>query len=272
MTKHILMATAAILTVSLPQMAHAEMSVKSQSEVRAEAATTGNIVHDADKAAADMKHDLKEAAKEVKAFFLSEDDKVKPELITYGGVSSTSGILGAEVHNTADARVGRMEDMLVDKNGTVKSVIVADNDIPGMKGKLIALPYERVARQEKSGDVIIPLTEEVIKDARAFTYEPSGDANELTIAKGYYSVKQILDGNVVDKNGAKLGSVDDLYLKGGKIDSVIIGFDKVIGLGGEDVAVSYAPTSLSAQGNTTDVVLTVKQTAAFNAYKASAKN
>ncbi len=270
MNKSVLMATAAILTASLPQMAYAEMTAKSQSELRAEAATTGNIVKDADKAAADMKHDFKEAAKEIKAFFLSEDEKVKPELVSYAGLSSASGILGAEVHNTANVRVGRMEDLIVDSQGNIKGVIVADNDIPGMKGKLVMLPYERVSRQDKTGDIITPLTEEVIKDAKAFTYDPSGEPTETHLVKGQYSVKGILDGAVVDKNGTNLGAVDDLYLKGGKVDSVIIGFDKVVGLGGEDVAVSYAPTTLSPQGDRTDVVLTTKQAAAFGAYKATA--
>lgn len=270
MNKSVLMATAAILTASLPQLAQAEMTVKSQSEIRAEAATTGNIVNDADKAAADMKHDFKEVTKEIKAFFLSEDEKVKPELVSYAGLSSASGILGAEVNNAANVRVGRMEDLIVDSQGNIKSVIVADNDIPGMKGKLVMLPYERVSRQDKTGDIITPLTEEVIKDAKAFSYNSTGDATETNLVKGQYSVKDILDGSVIDKNGTNLGAVDDLYLKGGKVDSVIIGFDKIVGLGGEDVAVSYAPTTLSPQGDRTDVVLTTKQAAAFNTYKATA--
>lgn len=270
MNKFYLMTTAALMTAALPQMAYAEMTVKSQSEIRAEAATTGNIVNDADKAAADVKHDIKEAAKEIKAFFLSEDEKVKPEMVSYAGLSSASGIIGAEVDNTANLRVGRMEDLIIDGQGNIKSVIVADNDIPGMKGKLVMLPYERVSRQDKTGDIITPLTEEVIKEAKAFTYDPTGDAAETHLAKGQYSVKWILDGSVVDKNGANLGAVDDLYLKGGKVDSVIIGFDKIVGLGGEDVAVSYAPTTLSPQGDRTDVVLTTKQATAFNTYKATA--
>ena len=49
MNKFYLMTTAALMTAALPQMAYAEMTVKSQSEIRAEAATTGNIVNDADK-------------------------------------------------------------------------------------------------------------------------------------------------------------------------------------------------------------------------------
>lgn len=267
-TKYCILAVSAIAL--LHPSASFATSQKSANEVRAEEATTGHITTDAKEAWKDVKKDAAHASKEIKAFFVGEDEKVPAKEISYARASSASGIIGSAVYNGKKERVGTVKDIIVDSKGKADAVVIADGEFPGFDGKLVALPFADITKKEPSGDVVAPLTEEDIKAAAEFNYEPgTGKTKVRYVPEGGYSVAKILDGDVLSSTKEKVGSVDDVYFKGGDASVLIIGFDKIVGLGGKNVAAEFAPATVIKDGSTVDVQLSAKQSASLASYKTS---
>ena len=267
-SKYYILAVSAIALLQ-PSASFAES--KSANEVRAEAATSGDISKDAKAAWKDIKHDAKEASKEIKAFFVGEDESVPAKEMSFMRASSASGIIGAPVFNGKQERVGTIKDIIVNSSGDADLAVIADGEFPGFDGKLVAFPFADISKKETSGDVIAPLSEKAIEAAAEFAYEPgTGKGKVRYIPEGGYSVAKLLDGHIVSPTKEDVGSVDDIYFKDGEASMVIIGFDKVLGMGGKNVVAEYAPTKIVNDGKTLDIQLSAKQSVALANYKAVA--
>lgn len=265
-SKYYILAVSAIALLQ-PSASFAD-SMKSSNEVRAEAASSGDISKDAKAAWKDIKHDAKEASKEIKAFFVGEDESVPAKEMSFVRASSASGIIGAPVYNGKKERVGTVKDIIVNSTGQADMVVIADGEFPGFDGKLVAFPFADISKQEPSGDVIAPISEATIKAASEFAYTPdTGKTTVRSIPEGGYSVAKILDGNILSSTKEKVGSVDDVYFKGGKASMVIIGFDKIMGMGGKNVVADFGPTTIVRDADTLDVQLSPKQSASLAKYK-----
>ncbi|MES2729078.1 MAG: PRC-barrel domain-containing protein [Pseudomonadota bacterium] len=269
MNRTILTLAAATMLVSsaLPAFAETKQTTTNNSN---EKLTTEQVKKDAKEAWSDLKGATKEAGREIEALFLGEDENVPPKSTMYKSVSSASGLLGTYVNGFNNKKVGKLKDIIVDGDGMATHAIVADNDIPGFEGKLVAVPYTSVFQSTATGDISAALSEAAIEGAREFSYTPSSGKNVVVLPAGHYSVVEILDGDVLNAGGEDVGSVDDLYFKGGKADTVIVGFDKVMGMGGKDVAAFVGPTTFvpgDEADDDVDVKLSAKQSATFAKYK-----
>lgn len=265
-TKYYILAVSAIALLQ-PSVSFAA-DTKSSNETRAEAASTGHIGADAKEAWKDVKHDAKEVSKEIKAFFVGEDNAVPAKEVTYLRTSSASGIIGSAVYNSKKERVGTVKDIIVNSSGDADFAVIADGEFPGFDGKLVAFPFADITKKESDGDVIAPLSEKSIEAAAEFAYEPeTGKSKVRYIPEGGYSVAKLLDGEVLSPTKEKIGSVEDIYFKGGEASKVIISFDKVLGLGGKNVAAEYAPTTIVNDGKELDIQLSAKQSASLEGYK-----
>ncbi len=260
-----------ILAVSAIALLHPSVSFaesKSTNEARSEAASSGDLSKDAKAAWKDIKHDAKEASKEMKAFFVGEDESVPAKEMSFMRASSASGMIGSPVYNGKKERVGTVKDIIVSSTGQADMVIIADGEFPGFDGKLVAFPFADISKQETSGDIIAPLSEEAIKAAAEFNYVPdTGNTKVRYIPEGGYSVAKILDGHIISSTKEKVGSVDDVYFKGGNASMVIIGFDKIMGMGGKNVVAEFSPTTIVRDDKTLDVQLSAKQSASLANYK-----
>lgn len=165
--------------------------------------------------------------------------------------ATAKGLLKKPIHNATNERVGTLRDIIVDADGNAKLAVVSDAMLPGI-GKEAAFDYAMVMRQNTNGDVIMPITEEGIDNARSFSYDQKDagkDANVRTIPSGGYSVDKLLSANVVDAQGKKVASVDNITFRNGKADAIVIGYDKTLGMGGKKAALSFAHVKLNAKGN-----------------------
>ena len=165
--------------------------------------------------------------------------------------ATAQGLLNKPIHNATNERVGTLRDIIVDADGNAKLAVVSDAMIPGL-GKEAAFDYSMVMRQNANGDVIMPITEDGIKNARSFSYdqkEAGKDANVRTIPAGGYSIDKLLSANVVDAQGKKVASVDNITFRNGKADALVIGYDKTLGMGGKKAALSFNHVKLNAKGN-----------------------
>lgn len=260
----------AVSALALLVSGYAVAEPSSQNDLSAEASTSGSVEKDIKKAWVDVKHDAKEVSKQFEAYFLSDDEKVPAKKMSYEFISSAAGMIGTPIVNYKGVRVGTLKDIIVSSSGRADMIVIADGEFTGFDGKLMAYNYADIVRKDTNGDIVIPVSEKMIDKAAEFSYiAGTGKSIVRYVPQGGYSVEKILKGDVLDNNDKKVGVIEDVYFKSGEADQIIIGFDKVLGMGGNKVAANYDPANIVFGGDTLHIVLTSKQSVALSRYKKS---
>lgn len=220
----------------------------------------------------DAREAVQEGYRDIKASLLSEDpNKIEVSEFNVDPRNTASGIIGQPVFNASNERVGKIHDVIIDQNGNAQMVVVADGDFFGM-GKLAAFDYGSVVKVNADGDIVAPLTEEVIDQAAQFTYDRNNtDPNVKVIPTNGYSATALLKGDLVNPQKDKIADVDDLVLRNGKASQLIVGFDKVLGLGGQKTALNYKTAAVIKDGDQYDFQLNTPNANQFENYKKSLK-
>jgi sporulation protein YlmC with PRC-barrel domain len=95
----------------------------------------------------------------------------------------SSNLVGASVTGRDNQSIGEIEDVLIEKNGAVKAVVLGVGGFLGMGGKDVAIPFNALTIQRKADGkdidkVSVSLTKEQLQQAPAFKY--LADANKAT--------------------------------------------------------------------------------------------
>ena len=173
--KNKLLITASILAIMNAIPAFAE-TVKSQTQASPEVSTTGNIVEDTKIAVKNNKKDTAEAYENIKATLIGKEAADKNMPIVIDSRKTANGIIRHHVYNEKHESVGKVTDIILSKDGKATMVIVSD----GMFGigKKVAFDYNTITRVENDGDVIMPLTEDSIKNAASFSYTKANKGDD----------------------------------------------------------------------------------------------
>ncbi|HYD18608.1 MAG TPA: PRC-barrel domain-containing protein [Patescibacteria group bacterium] len=225
------------------------------------------VKEDISDATAKASASMRNTADEIKASLIDEDVKVKASPVTIKSATTADGIIGKPVVNQANDRIATVEDVILDANGDAKLIVVKDGDFAGMGGKLAAFDYDAIISRQADGDVVMPITEQTLDKVAEFSYDKSDKDNVRVIPANGYSVKGLLDGNIVDAQGEKLATIDNVSLKAGKADMIIASYGKVLAMGGDKVALDFDTGRLVRDGKNVDLKLSQNQTAKFNTYK-----
>ena len=261
-----ILATASALTIfaSMPAVA-----AENGQATAPKAQKSRDVSEDAKEAWQNVKRDASNAYEDIKAVFVdSNKDMVISTQHTAGG------ILGSAVYNQHQEHVGTVKDIILDADGNANMVVIADSEFPGFDGKLVAFDYNAISRQNADGDVIIPITEDTIDEAAEFSYDRNAesDGKVRVIPNQGYSVSELLDGSLVDPKGNSVADVEDITFRGGKASELIVGFDKILGIGGKKAVLSYDAAKIIRDGDDLDFKLTARQAAQFDTYKKTAMN
>ncbi len=254
---------------ALPALAE---TAKTQTEINAEASTTGGIVEDAKTAVDDMKRDSSEAYEEIKATLIGEktDDKNMPVVID--SRKTANGIIGHHVYNEQHENLAKITDIILDKNGKAIMVVVSES-LLGM-GTEAAFDYSAIIRVEDDGDVIMPLTKEIIDNAAPFSdaKDEDNDKKVRVIPDNGYSVARLLDGKLLNQKKESVADIENISFKDGQTSQVIVGFDKTLGMGGEKAVLSYSDTKIIRDGESLGFQLSAKKSVQFETYKKTVTN
>lgn len=239
---------------------------------KAAAQSTGDITKDAKKAWTEMKKDAKSAYEEIEAALMDENEKnMAFKSVRISTQTTANGMIGEPVHN-AQERVGTVKDIILNRDGKPVMVIVADGDFFGL-GKLAAFDYASMVKVGPDGDIMMPLTEEAIDRAAEFSYDREDYSETVrVIPSNGYSASKLLNGQLIDTKGKTLGQIDDIQFRGAQASHLIVGFDKVMGLGGENAAMKYTAAKVVQDGDDYDFQLNADKTAQFEHYKETAVN
>lgn len=241
-------------------------------DVELDSKTTGNTVAE----------DVKQGWENTKEAATSTMDRVEYTLFgkepkgvraTIANTATASTMLNQPVVNSKLERVGTLSDIIVDSKGNAKLAIVSDGDFLNI-GKEAAFDYSNILRMNADGDLVTPLTEESITKAQKFSYDTKETGKDVrTIPAGGYSIDKLLDADVINTKGEKVASVDNITFRNGKADSLIVGFDKTLGMGGEKAALSFSNVKMiSKEDGKVDLQLTDAQAAQFETFKNSTSN
>ena len=78
-----------------------------------------------------------------------------------------------DVYDAKDAKIGDVEDVLLDKNGKVDAVILGVGGFLGIGEKDVAVPFNAIRVTEKNGKryLVVDTTKEALQSAPSYTYD-----------------------------------------------------------------------------------------------------
>jgi sporulation protein YlmC with PRC-barrel domain len=89
-------------------------------------------------------------------------------------------ILGMDVVNSAGEKIGKVEDVLLDKSGQISGLVLKSGGVLGMGGKSVAVAWTDVAAAENAEAVTIDLTPEQIDAAPEFQTKEDQESEALS--------------------------------------------------------------------------------------------
>ncbi|MBU6234731.1 MAG: PRC-barrel domain-containing protein [Alphaproteobacteria bacterium] len=255
------------------------------------AATTSAIVTVQENTAAEEFRDgmsragegIANAAKDFTDAAAKEIHKMDADVVKSGPQSTTSGdntymsatgMLNKPVYNAAGKKIATVKDIILDENGQAQMVIISDGGILGVGDKLTAFDYGLITKLDANGDVIMPVSEDMIAKAAAFSYDNSEASDSVhVIPAGGYSALALLKGNLVDFRGEKVANIENIeFLNGGKA-RVIFAYDQTMGVGGRTAAFDFGDLTLvRKEGSEVDFRMNSDQSAKFEEFINLAKS
>ncbi|MDF2368227.1 PRC-barrel domain-containing protein [Sneathiella sp.] len=223
--------------------------------------------------AEDASQATQEAYRDMKGFVFSEDeDKLDIQDVRINPRAMATNIIGEPVYNPKEERVGVIKDVILDQDGKAVMVVVGDGDFFGL-GKLAAFDYGSMVKMNADGDIVMPITEEAIEQAAEFTYDEKAAGDKmLTMSASGYSVEKLLDANLVNAKGEKVGDIDDITFTDGKASQLIVGVDKILGLGGEEISLPYDTAKVITVEDEFEYQLSAKKASLITNYKSAPTN
>jgi sporulation protein YlmC with PRC-barrel domain len=233
--------------------------------------------HDIKSALTDANNHMARAANDIQAWFVGKDTapgaKITPVYIKRA--ETAEGLIGEPVLDPDGKKIGKLKDIIVDQNGMTSMVVISDGGTLGLGAKVAAFSYDKVVTRQADGKVVMALTKDMIDHAADFSYDERDWAKAKVIPENSASVKEILDGKVVDSSGKKVASVENIYLRNGEVTQVLVGFDKTLGLGGDLAALNFNDLQLVKKGEAgkeMEIELTDTQSEQFREFKKSVEN
>ena len=181
--------------------------------------------------------------------------------------TSALGMIGQNVFNANNEEISKVEDVLINQYGNAAQIILTNGGFLGIGAKLVAVDFGLVYMRSGNSDVIMPITDDTIKNMAPFAYDITDSKDGTrTIPSGYLSAKAMLAGHLFDTHGTQVGTIDNVSFIGGKATQVVIGYNATMGMGGNKLAASYDLLQKMGHGSIVDFKLSDAQTARFEVY------
>ena len=212
---------------------------------------------------------VSETVEDIKIAVTEKEPNIRtaPEKINTG--ITAEGMLGKSLFTKDNAKVGTIQDIILDAEGNARLVVVEDDVLMNAGHKLAAFDYEAVTLSTKEGDSLAALSQASMEGKTRFSYTATSDPDVRTIPENGYSLKDILEGKLVDQSGSELAKIHNVTLQEGRPSMLIAGYGEILGLGGHQIALDFDAPELVRASSSVNLKLSAYQTEKFNAYKAS---
>jgi sporulation protein YlmC with PRC-barrel domain len=105
----------------------------------------------------------------------------------------------------------------------------------------------------------------MIDRAAEFSYDED-DKNAKIIPAGSVSLNDVLDGNLLDSKGKKVGTIENVSFENGRAHRIIVGFNKTLGMGGDVAALNYSSLEKLEKMSSVDAKMNASQSAQFASF------
>ena len=223
-------------------------------------------------AANDVADATKETYEDIKAAFIDNDESTEVTNVTINTRNTATAMIGATLYNTDGEAIAKVSDIILDADGKATMAVVADGEIFGL-GKNAAFDYSVLTNKNEDGDVIAPLSEEMIDQAAEFSYNAEDKNDDVRVVPtNGYSVAELLEGQLVNTQGEAVADIDNISFSGSQAENLILGFNEVLGMGGNKAAMSFSEAKIvrddSVMGGASyNFQLNASQAAQFESYK-----
>ena len=232
---------------------------------------TGTVMGDVKKGLDKASDAIVDTAGDIKGFFIGKDSSsLEPVLIRRSLMAH--GLIGQPLTNANGEKVAMVQDIIIDKQGKAILVVVSDIGTLGIGKKLAAFNYGETVTEDPDGKVTMALTSGMIEHAADFSYDQRNWAKAKVIPANSVSVKKLMKGNVLDNNGKKVASIENVYLRNSDVSQIVVGFDKTFGMGGNFATLDYDDLQMVRKGHELDFKLNENQTEQFKSFKKSVAN
>lgn len=223
-------------------------------------------------AASDVADATEETYEDIKAAFIDNDEDTEMTNVTINPRNTATAMIGSTLYNTDGEAIATISDIILDAEGNATMAVVADGEIFGL-GKNAAFDFSILSNKNADGDVIAPLSEEMIDQAAAFSYDVEDQSDDVRVVPtNGYSVAELLEGQLVNAQGEAVADIDNISFSGSQAENLILGFNEVLGMGGNKAAMSFSEAKVvrddSVMGGASyNFQLNADQAAQFESYK-----
>lgn len=256
---------ASVLSVVLAVgAAHAESTSPVQNPERAGVATgivadDGKDMRETKHALTEADHSMREGADEIRAFLSGNDPKAPLKPVVIRRDQTAEAMLKNDVVDANGKKVATIDDILLDNNGRPSQVIVSQGGVMGVGTKKASFDYSSVKSTTQDGKrVVTGLSESSIKQAPEAKQPAANTA----------SVREILDGSIVDSKGDKVAAIENVAFNGNDTQ-LIVKFNDTFGMGGDLAAMNVGSLERVNNDGEVNYRLSEAQTAKFKNYKAA---
>lgn len=171
---------------------------------------------------------------------LTRDQAAVGQPVRINTRNTAEHLIGQDVHNNAGEKVAAVDDIILDSNGEAQLLVLKDGGFFGMGGKRVALNYDQAVRHEAGGDVILPVSREMLDRVAEFTYDRSVRSNNIrVIPQGGVSVSHLMGGDILNSNGEKVADIDDISFQNGEAEYLLLSFGKILNMGGTQAVIDF---------------------------------
>ncbi len=226
-----------------------------------------------EKTADDIGDSVTEAYRDMRDYFNGQQGPQDIKNVNVAASQTATGMIGQPVKDVSGKKIGKVHDIIVDRDGNAQMVVLSEGGIMGLGDKLAAFDYGVIINRNEKGDVISTLTKEAVDGVAEFSYDTSKKGDKVRVMpQGGISVAKILDGELLGPDNKSVAAVDNVGFRAGKADTLIVTFNKVLGLGGQKAVMRYNDIALVEKNSEVDFQLTAQQAARFESFKATASN
>lgn len=167
----------------------------------------------------------------------------------YAGGLSVENLIDAEVSGPTGEEIGHVENVLFGTDGEVLSIVAEIGGFVDLGDTHVNVPWNEVDVGEEGDEVAVPVTQETIEDYTVFadpvvgTFEASTEIEEVegdnwgmvTTGPRVWRATELIGDYARLREGegfVDYGYVDDLIIKGGTLEAVIVAPDPAWGYAG----------------------------------------
>ena len=213
---------------------------------------------------------MRNTADDIQAFLSGSDDPkapLKPVVIRRD--TTAESLLKRDVVDANGDKFASVNDILVDESGRPDKLIIADSGVLGLGAKKAAFDYSDVSTKTVDGKTVVSMNKQTLETAPEFSYDVKDADKANTVVQGAQSasVREILDGHIVDARGDKVAAIENVAFNGNETQ-LIVKFNDTFGMGGNLAAMNIGSLERVDNDGEVNYRLSDAQTAKFKNYKA----